>query len=219
MKNCLKCGKEFKPSKGLISYCSLACRNSRIRTEEIKKKISESSKKSEKVKLANRNKLHKIKVPKISSKCLLCNKDIWHSPKRKRKYHAECWLKASGGYRKNSTRNTRCEYKGIQLDSGAEKAFALLCDKFQILWKKNRKEFFKYFDSNNKQHRYYPDFYLPEYKTWVEVKGKFYENKDPLVEFKYNCMKDKKFVLIYSNEIDINFLKSHLSMHGSYASD
>ena len=39
MKNCKKCDEEFEPSKGLIDYCSLACRNSRVRTDEIKDKM------------------------------------------------------------------------------------------------------------------------------------------------------------------------------------
>ena len=38
MKKCLKCGKEFEPSKGLVNYCSLQCRNSKIFTEEAKEK-------------------------------------------------------------------------------------------------------------------------------------------------------------------------------------
>jgi 5-methylcytosine-specific restriction endonuclease McrA len=41
MVKCKKCGLEFVPQKGLKSYCSLSCRNSRKMTEEIKKKISE----------------------------------------------------------------------------------------------------------------------------------------------------------------------------------
>lgn len=40
MKNCKKCNKEFEPSKGLINYCSLECRNSRTWTDEDKKKKS-----------------------------------------------------------------------------------------------------------------------------------------------------------------------------------
>lgn len=34
MKKCLKCGREFEPSKGLINYCSLECRNSRNFSEK-----------------------------------------------------------------------------------------------------------------------------------------------------------------------------------------
>lgn len=42
MENCKKCGKDFEPQKGLKSYCSLACRNSRNHTNETKSKISKS---------------------------------------------------------------------------------------------------------------------------------------------------------------------------------
>lgn len=34
MKNCKKCNIEFNPSKGLINYCSLKCRNTRIFSED-----------------------------------------------------------------------------------------------------------------------------------------------------------------------------------------
>ena len=57
---CKKCGTRFEPSKGLINYCSLACRNSRERSEEVKRKISNTAKNSEKVKNANRNRPKEI---------------------------------------------------------------------------------------------------------------------------------------------------------------
>jgi hypothetical protein len=44
--NCKKCGNEFEPSKGLLNYCSMACRNSRERTDEVKDKISKTLKNS-----------------------------------------------------------------------------------------------------------------------------------------------------------------------------
>ena len=37
---CLKCGKEHDGTFGSGKYCSKSCANSRIRTEEVKKKIS-----------------------------------------------------------------------------------------------------------------------------------------------------------------------------------
>lgn len=48
MKKCKKCENEFEPIKGLVSYCSLACRNSRSWTAYDKLKKSISSKTSEK---------------------------------------------------------------------------------------------------------------------------------------------------------------------------
>jgi hypothetical protein len=38
---CLKCGKEHNGTFGTGKYCSKSCANSRVRTEEIKKKISD----------------------------------------------------------------------------------------------------------------------------------------------------------------------------------
>jgi Zn finger protein HypA/HybF involved in hydrogenase expression len=55
MEQCKKCGNEFEPKKGLVSYCSLTCRNSRSWTESDKLKKSKSAKNSEKVKEANSN--------------------------------------------------------------------------------------------------------------------------------------------------------------------
>jgi len=52
MANCKKCGNEFQPKKGLISFCSIECRNSRTWSEEDKLKKSISAKNSDKVKNA-----------------------------------------------------------------------------------------------------------------------------------------------------------------------
>jgi Zn finger protein HypA/HybF involved in hydrogenase expression len=59
MEKCKKCGNDFTPQKGLKSYCSLACRNSRERSEETKQKISIGVSNSEKfIKgIIDRNKL------------------------------------------------------------------------------------------------------------------------------------------------------------------
>jgi len=58
MKNCKKCNIEFEPKKGLINYCSLECRNSRVWSDEDKLKKSNSAKNSDKVKAsAEKNKL------------------------------------------------------------------------------------------------------------------------------------------------------------------
>jgi Zn finger protein HypA/HybF involved in hydrogenase expression len=74
MEKCKKCGCEFEPQKGLISFCSLSCRNSRIRTQEIKNKISESVKKSEKFKQAQIDKVKFTDYKKIAEK----SKETWN---------------------------------------------------------------------------------------------------------------------------------------------
>jgi hypothetical protein len=74
MEKCKKCGNEFEPQKGLISFCSLSCRNSRERTEEIKNKISESIKKSEKFKQSQIDKVKFTDYKKIAEK----SKETWN---------------------------------------------------------------------------------------------------------------------------------------------
>lgn len=61
MNKCKKCGKEFEPQKGLKSYCSMSCRNSRTWNEEDKKKKRESAKKSDLVKKSI-EKAHKVNL-------------------------------------------------------------------------------------------------------------------------------------------------------------
>lgn len=41
---CKKCGDEFEPKKGLLSFCSMSCRNSRQFSEETRELKSESGK-------------------------------------------------------------------------------------------------------------------------------------------------------------------------------
>jgi len=61
MNNCKKCGSEFEPQKGLKSYCSMSCRNSRTWTKEDKKKKSKSAKSSDLVKKSI-EKAHKVNL-------------------------------------------------------------------------------------------------------------------------------------------------------------
>lgn len=56
MKACKKCNKDFEPSKGLVSFCSISCRNSRHRSAQTKAKISNSVARSEKAKQARLDK-------------------------------------------------------------------------------------------------------------------------------------------------------------------
>lgn len=49
MEKCKKCNTDFTPSQGLVSYCSLQCRNSRKWSEQDRKKKSMAAKASTKV--------------------------------------------------------------------------------------------------------------------------------------------------------------------------
>jgi hypothetical protein len=197
---CKKCGKEFEPKKGLKSYCSLACRNSRVWNEDDKLKKSLSAKSSHKVKNANIEIGKQKKRNPTITICLKCGKEIISYKRKNNKYHSDCWLKSSGGFRENSTKKYSSYYKGYKMDSNSEKEFAILCDKENVKWIKNNGEhFFEYVGTDLKNHKYYPDFYLEEFDYWVEIKGKLYADKDNNLKNKLSSVKN--IVLLYSREI------------------
>jgi len=62
------------------------------------------------------------------------------------------------------------EYKGAKLHGNWELLVAKYFDENNIIWDRNDVKTFSYM-WNNKEHTYFPDFYLPEYDKYVEVKG------------------------------------------------
>lgn len=70
----------------------------------------------------------------------------------------------------NSFSKTRTQrYKGINMMGNWEVEFAKLLDKRNILWKYTEDKFDYLF--NDSLHKYNPDFYLPEYNLYIEIKG------------------------------------------------
>jgi uncharacterized CHY-type Zn-finger protein len=178
--NCEKCNTVIDKNKlskwASGRFCSRTCANSRQFSEESRRKKS----------IAN-----KVLIPwnkgtiKIETRnCSVCSKEFTVASYNKRKTCSDyCKRKApgQGGYRPNSTRKIRSEYNGYWMDSGAERKFAELLDANDIKWIKNTDKFFTYRDGSGKSRKYYPDFYLPEYDYWVEIKGLLYMNdNDPI---------------------------------------
>jgi hypothetical protein len=58
---------------------------------------------------------------------------------------------------------------GFRMDSSWESIFANYLNKNDIKWIKNKKPFRYIFE--NEEHSYYPDFYLEDFKLYVEIKG------------------------------------------------
>lgn len=58
---------------------------------------------------------------------------------------------------------------GFRMDSSWESIFANYLNKNDIKWIKNKKPFKYIFE--NKEHSYYPDFYLEDFNLYVEIKG------------------------------------------------
>ena len=56
------------------------------------------------------------------------------------------------------------------MDSSWERELAIKFDNLKIKWIKNP-TYFKYENLNGEIRKYYPDFYLPDYDCYIEVKG------------------------------------------------
>ena len=185
MINCPKCKTSFNPKGkwGIKKFCSRTCANSRgPRSEEFKRKNSEYAKANPAGWAVNPGAFNTTteRWAKLrqSIECVECKKlfEVAYS-KRKRKYcSVNCTNKNK--YHPNSTIKHTSYYKGYKMDSGAELLFAQECDKRNIYWHKNTTEYFTFINSKNKQAKYYPDFYLKDYKIWVEVKGLRYIRED-----------------------------------------
>lgn len=160
MNQCIKCGKDHDGNFGSGKYCSRSCANSRIFSEESKKKKS----------IANKGKSSWSKGKKLrweSSTCLLCGKDIHHYKSTPKKYHSECWKKASGGIRKGSGRGKSGWYRGYWCDST-----------YELVWVIYQLEHNRPFERNKKSYRYEWDGkvknYLPDFiqnTDIIEIKG------------------------------------------------
>lgn len=76
------------------------------------------------------------------------------------------------------TNYKKCSYNNIWFDSKWEVKIAKLLDKMNIKWVRDKKYMFIWYDSQLVRHRYYPDFYLPDYDVYLEPKNKYLMKKD-----------------------------------------
>jgi hypothetical protein len=221
--NCTKCGKSFEikeynvyfPKKDKY-FCSRSCANKRIYSEELKLKLSNSAKNSEKVKIANiingesRKGLHfggrKRQIERVISKCLYCGKDIEHKKNEPRKYHKECWLKCSGGIKCGSSRGKSGWYKGYWCDSSYELAWIMYSIDHNIEFKRNLEGFDYIY--NGKNHKFYPDF-IKKDGLYIEIKN----YKSDLTDAKLKFF-TKKIKILYKEDIKKKILPYIIKKYG-----
>jgi len=183
--NCHKCNSDFQIEEYNVDepkkekyFCSRSCANSRERSSSFKEKISEIAKNSEAVKKANREngknrkgksypQMRGNRVERIKTLCLHCGKDIKHKINETRKYHKECWLKCSGGFREGSSRGKSGWYKGYWCDSSWELAWVIYQLDHGNKFERNKIGFPYQF--KGKESLFYPDFIVGE--KYVEVKN------------------------------------------------
>lgn len=95
-----------------------------------------------------------------------------HTEERKQKMRELAIKRHLGGWHTSKT----IEYKGIKLDSTYELNVAKNLDENQIKWE--RPKYLLWKDQNGLEHRYYPDFYLPEYNVYLDPKNDYLINNE-----------------------------------------
>ena len=90
-----------------------------------------------------------------------------HSLEYKQKMSEVAKQRHFGGWHTSRT----FDYKGIKLDSQYELDVAKELDENQIKWE--RPSYFIWKDNTGNEHRYYPDFYLPEYNVYLDPKNDY----------------------------------------------
>lgn len=195
MKKCPKCENlHKKPGK----FCSRKCANSRgPRSEETKRKISESVKKSPSGFVLDRSKSHKNKKLGKDVKCLTCD-NVFYRPKCK-EYKKYCSSKCNpniGGYRNNSGRSKSGYYKKIYCGSTYELVWVIYNLDHNIKFKK-----FEGFIEYSGGKKYFPDFFQDD--VIIEIKGYHTETVDK----KTKAAKDKGYniKLLYKKDLKYCF--------------
>lgn len=82
-------------------------------------------------------------------------------PRKKKK--KKLWSKQSLYERKDGGK--------VLMDSTWEVAMAERLDHLKIAWERSEDMKLKYFSKTGRKRNYIPDFYLPEYNIYIEVKG------------------------------------------------
>lgn len=175
---CLQCSVEYKGDKD-SKFCSKSCsatytNKNRVLSKLTKNKISESL---------------KSVSTKITKLCSVCQKVLKHCNKTgkcikclgKDPAHRLTLSRAMkgkvGGYR---VKGGNPQHKGgyycnIWMDSSWELALAERLDTLGVNWERGSKIYLPWVDDLSVSHKYYPDFFLPDFDTYIEIKGYWLE--------------------------------------------
>jgi len=120
-------------------------------------------------------------------------------PRKKKK--KKLWSKQSKYQYKNGTE--------VLMDSTWEVAMAERLDHLKIAWERREDMKLPYLSKSGRKRNYIPDFYLPEYDIYIEVKGYWTD----AARYKMNAVQDAnpvKIVILESLETVNKFTRKHL---------
>lgn len=220
MKICPKCNSPHEKS-GV--FCSRSCANSRgPRTEEFKKKVSSKllgnklSEESIIKRIESRG--QNIRFNKIV-KCVVCSKQMLNNKNNRKTCSKECYIHL---ITINSQKHPKCggqkqthkyKFKNIlheeyTLESSYELRLAEILNNLSIVW--NRPNFLLYVDKNGNNRRYYPDFYLPELKLYLDPKNEYLIKTDIDKIFRVSKYNNIMVIIIGEDYLCENKLKELL---------
>ena len=178
MYTCKYCGKECKNLNSLRQH-EIRCKENpdRISLSYIKKLDQTKIKRNPSNQYIKAKKLG-LPIPEVSQKTRDKLSKIWKGKKLPQELKDKISKGMQRAVRENpdsysasnvNGRVKKVEYNGILLDSSWEVEVAKYLDSNNIKWE--RPKIGLEYEWNDVKRVYYPDFYLPEYNRYIEVKG------------------------------------------------
>ena len=212
--NCKYCSKECKNDNSLRNHERLCKLNPDRKEDELKGYVrpwTEERRKQhslimkERSKTSNRHIWSKEERQEASRKSKLCNQKYWTEERRRQQSETMKKIveRSPGSYSANNVCGRTKKYEMIDylgsrvmLNGKWEVEVANWLNRQNIKWTNIIKEGFKYIWENS-EHLYFPDFYLPEYDLYLEVKG--YERERDHCKWKVV----KNLVVLKEKEIEL----------------
>lgn len=215
-----KCGNKFVVETTQNNFdrgkyrknCSRSCANGRVHSKEWNEKIRTSL-------------VGKQIAERLTVLCVICGDPIIQiGVSKPRTCSRKCAAKLAGqtqssryrgsgklgGYRRGSGRWKGQYYKDSWMDSSWEVEFAKRLDQLNIVWTRHV-ETFSYVHSSGMQRRYFPDFFLPDFNLFIEIKGMIDENVEP----KLQAVRDaNRMIIILMSLKEIHNFELALSSKG-----
>jgi len=202
-------------------FCSASCRasfynNGKIISEKTRQNISKSVKNFyllNPYKTLNRRK-RKIKPKKILSKkinCSFCGNEFVSIRNKSCRYPSLCSDSCLINMKQlNARGNKKLIYKDIRFDSRWEIDVAIFLDSLYLRWERPITPV-PWQGGDGKSHKYFPDFFLPDYDLYLDPKNPICISKQ--IE-KLNIV-SKKINLIYGEkEMIFNYIKNMVGKSG-----
>ena len=207
---CESCGCNMTTKFGSGRFCSKACANRRQLSSETKQQIRTTLKTTVRANLINNSTVwhdkHLNAYNENPSYCVICNTVIPYEKRRRKTCSERCkllWSKqVAGGLRQGSGTGKHGWYRGYYCDSSYELAYVIYNLDHNIYFERNKKAY-SYIGTDNKVHKYYPDFI--ENEALIEIKGYWTEN----VQRKLDAVDDLPIKLLMKKDIQymIDYVK------------